>query len=444
MSRSRQRTLEATIAWSYDLLDDEEQRILRSLSVFAGGCTLTAAEAVAGADLDVLESLLDKSLIRQRIDETGRDRYWMLETIREYSARRLALCGETEEANARHTRLLLGLAGEIEAPVGRFISDAQLNRFAADRADFRLAQTRAIAEGDAASAVRFIRCLGRVLVRLGPVSDGYPVARASLALHGGAVDDRAYALVRTAGMAMLSGELESADGMLTEAEVLFEQLGDAAGLADSTAWRSHLAGTAGDHDQAIAFAEKQGAIARELGDPDIASYSNLILGDALMGLAVERDDQVAARRSRALLEAERAELYARESSLHEINLFARLALVLIVLGEHAESIALAQRSMRQAVEVGVRWLMEYHLTIGVATGGRGDYRGGVRLVSVALEQYRKEGIALEDFMTAFVERFERSARAALGDGTYETAVREGEAFSDEDAIELALSVGSDD
>ena len=62
----RQRTLEATIAWSYDLLDDDERRVLRGLSVFAGGCTLVAAEAVAGADVDSLESLLDKSLIRHR------------------------------------------------------------------------------------------------------------------------------------------------------------------------------------------------------------------------------------------------------------------------------------------------------------------------------------------------------------------------------------------
>src|SRR5262249_30723537 len=154
-----------------------------------------------------------------------------LETIREYSARRLALSGETEEANVRHTGFLLGLAGEMQNPLGRYTSDAQLGRFTADRANFRLAQERAIADGDPASALRFIRCLGRILYRLGPFDDSYSIARASLSLEGGAVDDRAYALVRTASLASLSGELESADAMLTDAEMLFQKLDDVVGLA---------------------------------------------------------------------------------------------------------------------------------------------------------------------------------------------------------------------
>ena len=98
----RQRTLEATIGWSYDLLDPQEQRALRALSVFAGGCRLDAAEAVAAADLDLLDSLLDKSLIRHRIDDAGNDRYWMLETIREYAQTRLDQAGEGNAARTAH------------------------------------------------------------------------------------------------------------------------------------------------------------------------------------------------------------------------------------------------------------------------------------------------------------------------------------------------------
>ena len=109
----RQRTLDATIAWSYELLDTDEQRVLRALSVFAGGCTMAAAHAVAAADLDSLESLLDKSLIRHRIDETGHDRYWILETIREYAARELHGNGEALEVGARHTAFFVDLAGEL-------------------------------------------------------------------------------------------------------------------------------------------------------------------------------------------------------------------------------------------------------------------------------------------------------------------------------------------
>jgi len=81
----RQQTLRATIQWSYELLTPEEQRLLRCLSVFSGGCTYDAAEDVCGADPDTLQSLLDKSLLRRR-ESTFGSRYWMLETIREYAA----------------------------------------------------------------------------------------------------------------------------------------------------------------------------------------------------------------------------------------------------------------------------------------------------------------------------------------------------------------------
>jgi predicted ATPase/class 3 adenylate cyclase len=81
----RQQTLRATIEWSYDLLSAEEQELFARLAVFSGGCTLEAAEDVAGADLDLLQSLCDKSVLRF----TG-GRYWMLETIREYAGEWLA------------------------------------------------------------------------------------------------------------------------------------------------------------------------------------------------------------------------------------------------------------------------------------------------------------------------------------------------------------------
>ena len=69
--------------------------MLRGLSIFAGGCTLDAASRVVGADLDVLEGLLDKSLIRHTTDSLGADRYWMLETIRDFAGRRLEDAGES-------------------------------------------------------------------------------------------------------------------------------------------------------------------------------------------------------------------------------------------------------------------------------------------------------------------------------------------------------------
>ena len=105
----RQRTLRATIEWSYDLLGEEEQRLFARLSVFSGGCTLEAAEDVCDADLDTLQSLVDKSLVR-----FTNGRYGMLETIREFAADALAASPDAEKLGRRHAERYLRLALEAE------------------------------------------------------------------------------------------------------------------------------------------------------------------------------------------------------------------------------------------------------------------------------------------------------------------------------------------
>src|SRR5207249_214657 len=103
----RQATLRATIEWSHDLLDPAEKALFARLSVFRGGWTLEAAEQVAGADLDVLAALIDKSLVRR-----AEQRFSMLETIREYAAERLADSGDPDEMPRRHTEYFVSLVEE--------------------------------------------------------------------------------------------------------------------------------------------------------------------------------------------------------------------------------------------------------------------------------------------------------------------------------------------
>ena len=101
----RQLTLRATVKWSYDLLDDGERELFRALSVFDGGCTLEAAESACRAEVEGLQSLLDKSLLRRRAGADEEPRFWMLETIREFGLEQLARSGDEESAmRASHAR----------------------------------------------------------------------------------------------------------------------------------------------------------------------------------------------------------------------------------------------------------------------------------------------------------------------------------------------------
>ena len=106
-AEERHMTLRATIAWSYDLLDEDEQALFASFGVFRGGCTLETAELVCDADLDPLASLLDKSLLRRRTGRLGEERYWMLETIREFALERLGESGREDDLHRRHAERML-------------------------------------------------------------------------------------------------------------------------------------------------------------------------------------------------------------------------------------------------------------------------------------------------------------------------------------------------
>ena len=100
----RHRTLKATIDWSYELLSEEERRLFARLAVFAGGCTFAAAQAVCQADLDTLQALVDRSLVR-----SDGERYWMLQILREYALERLGRAGESNELRRRHHEWFAGL-----------------------------------------------------------------------------------------------------------------------------------------------------------------------------------------------------------------------------------------------------------------------------------------------------------------------------------------------
>ena len=112
----RQRTLRSTIGWSHDLLSDEERRVFRRLSVFAGGANLEAAQAVADGDVDTLQALLDKALVQRR-DGDGEPRFWMLESIRGFATERAEEVSELADLRARHATWFRDVAERADVAI---------------------------------------------------------------------------------------------------------------------------------------------------------------------------------------------------------------------------------------------------------------------------------------------------------------------------------------
>ena len=161
---ARQRTLRATIAWSYDLLAPDEQALLSRLSVFVGGWTLEAAEAVCGAELDELVSLLDKSLIRR-----SGERYWMLETIREFAAEQAA---DTTALADRHLRWFLALAEEADVETMTGDRKIWFDRLEADHANLRAAIACAAGAGETEAHVQLASALWKFWADRGYIAEG--------------------------------------------------------------------------------------------------------------------------------------------------------------------------------------------------------------------------------------------------------------------------------
>jgi predicted ATPase/class 3 adenylate cyclase len=225
----RHATLRATIGWSYDLLDADERALFARLSVFAAGCTLESAEAVCVPDLDTLESLLDKSLLRRRTGRLEEERFWMLETIREFAAERLAESPDAAVVRRRHAERMLEIARSAHL-TEQDDEPFQLPIVLAERDDMRAALDWAAGD-DVELALELLVALENfwnlhgleeVLTRLDqllPRADEAPQAlrAGALRLRGGALH--------------VLGSFESCDPPYEESLALYRDLGDERGIA---------------------------------------------------------------------------------------------------------------------------------------------------------------------------------------------------------------------
>ena len=246
----RQRTLRATIEWSHDLLTPDEQRLFRRLGVFRGGWTLEAAEHIVGTDLDTMQSLVDKSLVRVR-PESGR--FWMLETIREFAAERLEASSEADDLRRRQSAFFLALAEEAEPHV--LVDDlAWLERLEADHDNIRATLDRLIADRDVAAASRLAAALWRFWYLKNHFREGLTRFETVLALTDAPTADRAAMLRGASVMALNVGDSAEGARFATAARELDEALGNAWGVAYSTMMLGNCFSEASDTTRDLARA----------------------------------------------------------------------------------------------------------------------------------------------------------------------------------------------
>jgi predicted ATPase/class 3 adenylate cyclase len=225
-AETRQQTLRAAIEWSYDLLTPDEQRLFARLAVFAG-CSLDAAEQVAGADLDVLQSLVDKSLLRH-----DGERFSMLETIREYALERLESSGEAAEMRGGHARYFLALAEQAEPRIVEY-SDEWLDRLEREHDNLRAALDQLTAAREGELVQRLAGALARFWDERGHLAEGRRRLEVALRLDSRSTPARGKALNGAADMAVSMGDATAARAWADDALVLHRELGDSRLIATS-------------------------------------------------------------------------------------------------------------------------------------------------------------------------------------------------------------------
>ena len=424
----RQRTLRATIEWSYELLQPEERQLLARLSLFRGGCTLEAAEAICDADLDVLQSLVEKSLVR-----FSNERYWMLETIREFAEEQLAESGEANAFAGRHAEHFLMLAEEAAPYLEGGDPTAWLARLDPEDDNVRASLDRLEAAGDTQLALQLVGALPNFWMLRGHVAEGRRRAEEALAADDRPTRPRARALFTAANMAALTGDTKLEQRRLEDALALSEELGDERGAALA---RFHLATTLVE--------ARDYASARTLAEASVAEFQ--ALGDA--------HETLAARRFLAWMCEELGDL-ARYRELTEQNLeLARmqgdkriearslggLGMLAVAEGRLDDAAALLAGSFRIDRDLGFTIFVAVDLVRFAALHvARGAPSIAARLLARADALRDEFGFSLE----AWAEEERRdtlaAVHAAFDEAEFERAWDEGRRLSLDEAIALAVA-----
>jgi predicted ATPase/class 3 adenylate cyclase len=237
----RQQTLRGAIAWSYELLEDGQRRLLDRLSVFEGGIDVSAAESVCGPAgevggdvLDGLVGLADQSLIRS-LDTDGEPRFEMLETIRAYAAEMLASRGEADAVAERHAAWFLALAQHLAPELSGADQRAHLDHLEREHDNIRAILDRATARGDGALAIDLAFAVWRFWQKRGYLSEARRRLAAMVAAPWSRADPerRARVLEAFGGVCWWQADIKAMRGAYQEAAEIWRSLDNKPELANA-------------------------------------------------------------------------------------------------------------------------------------------------------------------------------------------------------------------
>jgi predicted ATPase/DNA-binding CsgD family transcriptional regulator len=444
----RQRTLRATLEWSHELLSEAERKLFGRLSVFAGGWTLEAAEAVGTGDgveegevLDLLSRLVDKSLVvAEEASEEGEPRYKMLEPVRRYGLERLEGSGEAGRVREQHAKYYLAIAEEGEPESSG--QEAWLKRLKNEHDNLRAALSWALDRRDEQAEERAELGL-RLAVALaqGRFWDTHGVGEGRRWLERGlAQSSTAPTLVRTKALSQAGwiathqGDYRQAAAWLEEGIALSKELGDSSGAAVTLAHLGITLMQRGDRERARALCREAEALRQELVDRQPLAFLLVFL----TACAVDEGDH---ERSVALGEGGLAlnrELGDMRGTAICLTL---LGIAALERGDAERAAALYQEEMRVLEDLKDKAVVSYGLRgLAGAAALRGEAARAARLWGAdgALRKLTGQPLTSFDRSHPDYQGLLAAARAQIDEAAWEAALAEGRAMSPEAAVEYAL------
>lgn len=440
----RHETLRRAVDWSYDLLSPAERRLFDRLSVFPGGCTIEAVEAVGAEDatleniLDLVAGLVDKSLLVGDMRE-GTVRYHMLETMREYATEKLEASGEADEARRGLLDWCVTLARRAEPELTGPDQVLWYDRIDAEHPNIRFALSWGIDRPEAGEPVtRLTGSLWRYWLERGHVGEGRVwLGRALASSSEISPGDRAKALRAAGTLAMWQSDLEAARRYHEESAGISRSIGNELGAAASLSHLGIVSWRTGDIGSAKRLLSESLEIRRRLGDRrgESASLGNLGL------VAQSEGDFETARKLLEMslaIDEELGDKLGIAGSLSYLGELARAA------GELDRAEALHRDGLTRQRELRQREVLPMALE-GMAglAAARDQFGRAARLFGAADALRRAVGLPLPPSAEEAYRRDLEAVRRGLGQDEFERRRAEGREMTLEAAISYALGSGSD-